>query len=119
MSWPDLIQLILIGTLIALPILAAILRSHSVASWTFAFIFVAAVAAVAHFYAMRLPLNTYEPWLGILCGDVFPIAVTSTLTRLLTPTTRPWVMGLAALATYIAALFLGVTVGGRFGAIYR
>jgi hypothetical protein len=119
MHWPDLIQFILIGTVIAVPVLATVLRTLSLTVWIFAFGGLAIAASALHLYAMRIPLNEPEIWLGVLCGDVFPIAVASTLSRLLTPTTRPWVMGSATLASYIAALLLGVTVGGNFGAIYR
>ena len=119
MHSPDLIQLTLIGTMIAVPVLAAILHSRSLVIWISTFCSVAAVASAVHLYAMRIPLDAYEIWLGVLCGDVFPIGVASSLSRLLTPTTRQWAVGLAALVSYIAALFLGVTVGGRLGAIFR
>jgi hypothetical protein len=118
MPWPHLIQLVLIGTLIAVAILAAVLRSQSVVVWIFTFGGVAIAASALHLYSMRILLDEPEIWLGVLCGEVFPIAVASTLTRLLSSTTRTWVIGLAALVSYIAALFLGVTVGGRLGAIF-
>jgi hypothetical protein len=116
---PDLIQLIFIMTLIALPGFAATLRSRSLRVWVFCFGGLAVVASALQLYATRIALDQYEIWLGAFAGDVFPIAVVATLTRLLPPSTRPWAIGFAALAIYIAAVFLGTEVGGRLGAIYR
>lgn len=107
----------LIGMLITVPILAAALHSRPIVIWLLAFGSIAAVASALHLYAMRIPLDEYEVWLGVLCSDVFPIAVASVLTRLLSES-RPWIIGLAALASFIAAWYLGFIVGGRFGAIY-
>ena len=105
------------GMLIAVPILAAALHSRSIVIWFLAFGSIAAVASASHLDEMRIPLYEYEVQLGLLSSDVFPIAVASVLTRLLSES-RPWMIGLAALASFIAAWYLGVSVSSRFGAIY-
>jgi len=114
---PPLIQFTIIGMLITVPILAAALHSRPIVIWLLAFGSIAAVASALHLYAMRISLDAYEVWLGVLSSDVFPIAVACVLTRLLSES-RPQIIGLAALASFIAAWYLGVIVGKRFGAIY-
>jgi hypothetical protein len=118
MPLPDFIPFVEMGTPILMAILAAALRSQSVVVWVLSFSGLTIGASALHLYAIKMPLTEPAIWLGVLCSEVFPIAVASTLTRLL-PAHRPWAIGLAAFVSYIAALFLGAEVGGRFGAFFR
>jgi hypothetical protein len=119
MSQLDVEHLVVFGTPILMAILAAALRSRSLVVWVSTFTGLVIAASALHLYAIGMPVSEPTVWLGVLCADVFPVAVASTLTRLISPAPRPWLVGVAAVVSYVAALVMGISVGTRFDAFFR